>query len=219
VRFEILGEAREGTGRAANRQLRSEGRVPAVVYGAGREPENVSLDQNSLTHQMEREAFYTSILTLKVGNANNAVIVKDVQRHPARHDVIHLDFQRIVEDEEITLNVPIHFTGEATAKGVKEQGGVIEHSMTDIEVSCLPKDLPEFVEVDLSALELNEIFHLSDVKFPEGVTSVALAHGLDHAIAAIHPPRREEEDEAAVEGAEAAAPAAATPEQAESAGD
>lgn len=204
MRFEIQGESRSGTGRAANRELRSSGRVPAIVYGGGKDPQSVSLDQNSLVHQMEREAFYTSVLTLKVGGETHSVVVKDVQRHPARMDVIHLDFQRIVEDEELTINVPIHFLNEGAAKGVKEQGGAIEHAMTDIEISCLPKDLPEFVEVDLLNLGLNEILHLSDIRFPDGVTSVALAHGQDLPVASIHPPRREEVDEPAAEGEGAA---------------
>lgn len=199
MRFEIQCEARQGTGRAANRELRSSGRVPAIVYGGGRQPEALSLDQNSLFHQMEREAFYTSILTLKVGSETHAVVVKEVQRHPAREDVIHLDFQRIVEDEELTLNVPIHFLNEATARGVKEQGGAIEHTMTDVEITCLPKHLPEFVEVDLANVGLNEIVHLSDIAFPEGVTSVALSHGQDLPVASIQLPRQQEEDEPADE--------------------
>jgi large subunit ribosomal protein L25 len=209
VTFEIQGEARQGTGRAANRLLRDSGRVPAIVYGGGKDPQSVSLDQNSLFHQMEQESFYTSILALKVGADVHSVVVKDVQRHPARLYVVHLDFQRIVDDEELTLHVPLHFLNEATATGVKEQGGQIEHTMTDIEISCLPKDLPEFVEVDLAKLELNEIFHLSDVQLPAGVTSVALAHGQDLPVASIHPPRQQEVDEPTEQAEESAEPKAA----------
>lgn len=204
--FEIQAEARQGRGRTEGRKLRRLGRVPAVVYGGGQDPRSISLDHNSLTHQMAREAFYTSILTIKVGNETQAVVVKDVQRHPARTHVMHLDFQRVVEDEEITLHVPIHFIGEAAAKGVKEQGGVIEHILADVEISCLPRHLPEYLELDVSELELNSIYHLSDIKFPEGVSSVALAHGQDQAVVAINPPRREEEEEEAP--AEVAAPGA-----------
>jgi large subunit ribosomal protein L25 len=128
-----------------------------------------------------------------------------VQRHPVRPLILHLDFQRIVEDEEITLNVPIHFIGEAGAKGVKEQGGVIEHLLTDVEVLCLPRHLPEYLEIDVSAMDLNEILHLSDIKLPEGVSLVALSHNQDHPIVAINPPRREEE-EVPAEAAEVPAP-------------
>jgi large subunit ribosomal protein L25 len=155
---------------------------------------------------MEIEAFSTSILTIKIGKDQQSVVVKEVQRHPAKSSVMHLDFQRVVEDEEITISVPVHFTGEAQAKGVKEQGGVVEHIMTDVEISCLPRYLPEFLELDVSGMGLNEILHLSDIRFPEGVTSVALEHGQDHALVAINPPRREEAEEAAAaEGAEAGA--------------
>ena len=199
--FEIEGQARDATGRTANRELRKSGRVPAVIYGGGKDPSAISLDRNSLGRQMEQEAFYTSILTLMVGGDTHSVVVKDVQRHPARPELVHLDFQRIVEDEEITLQVPIHFIGEEIAKGVKDQGGQVEHTVTEIEITCLPRNLPEFIEVDVSGLELNEILHLSDVSFPDGVECVALAHGHDDAIVSIQPPRREEVDEEAVEEA------------------
>lgn len=204
MKFEIQAEARAGSGRSDSRKLRRLGRVPAIIYGGGKDPSSVTLDGNSLKHQMELEAFYTSILSVNLGSQKQPVVVKDVQRHPAKSSVMHLDFQRVVEDEEITLTVPIHFTGEANAVGVKEQGGVIEHAMTDVEISCLPANLPEFLELDLSALQLNEILHLSDIKYPEGVTSTQLAHDHDSPVVAIHAPRREEaEDEA---DAEATAP-------------
>ena len=198
--FEIQAESRDGAGRAQSRQLRRLGRVPAIIYGGGKDPSSITLDHNSLTHQMELEAFYTSILTLKLGKGSQAVVVKDVQRHPAKEDVMHLDFLRVVEDQEITLNVPIHFLGEEEAKGVKQDGGVIEHTITDVEISCLPRNLPEFIALDVSELGLNEILHLSDIKYPEGVTSVALAHEQDHPVVAIHPPRREEVEEVVAEG-------------------
>jgi large subunit ribosomal protein L25 len=201
VAFELQGETRQGAGRSASRKLRTLGRVPAIIYGGGQDPLSISLEHNVLLHQMEREAFSTSILTIKLGAETQSVVVKEVQRHPAKPHVVHLDFQRVVEDEEITLSVPVHFTGEAAAKGVKEQGGVVEHIMTDVEISCLPRFLPEFLVLDVTELGLNEILHLSDLKLPEGVSSVALEHGQDHALVAINPPRREEAEE------EAAAPA------------
>jgi large subunit ribosomal protein L25 len=218
VKFEIDAQAREGSGRADTRKLRRTGRVPAIVYGGGETPSAVTLDGNSLFHQMELEAFYTSILNLKFGSRTQPVVVKEVQRHPARTSVIHVDFQRVVADEEITLTVPIHFTGEAAAIGVKEQGGVIEHALTDVEISCLPAQLPEYLELDVSGLQLNEILHLSDIKYPEGVSSTQLAHGHDSPVVAIHPPRREEA-EAAVEAADEAVTVAAEPPKDEESAD
>jgi large subunit ribosomal protein L25 len=213
VRFELQAEGRDGFRRSGARKLRRLGRIPAIVYGGGRAPEAISLDHDAVVHQMDREAFYTSILSIVVGTESQPVVVKEVQRHPAKPYVLHLDFQRIVEDEEITLNVPIHFIGEDTAKGVKEQGGVVEHLMTDLEISCLPKDLPEYLEVDVTALELNEVLHLSEIRLPEGVTSVALDHGQNPPVVAINPPRREEEEEEAIaeEAAAAEVPAGEVP--------
>jgi len=222
VTTEIVAEARTEQGRAQSRKLRRLGRVPAIVYGGGKEPSQITLDGNKLNQQMEHESFYTSILNLKVGSGSEtqAVVVKEVQRHPARSVVIHLDFQRIVADQEITMTIPLHFVGEADAPGVKDQGGVVEHSMTELEITCLPANLPAFIEVSVAHLALNEIVHLSEIKYPEGVRSTQLAHGHDLAVAAVHPPRREEVEAvvAPVEGAEAAA-AAATPEGGEAAAD
>lgn len=205
--FELEFESRDLQGKANSRRLRQTGMVPAVLYGAGRDPRSIALSHNTLMHQMEQEAFYTSIISLKEGEKTQPVIVKDVQRHPVKRLVLHVDFQRILEDEEITLNVPIHFLGAEDAIGVKQQGGEIAQLMTEIEVSCLPKHLPEFIELDISNLELNQLLHLSDIAAPEGVTFVELTHDRDPAIVAINPPRREEEEVEAAEeeGLEAAA--------------
>lgn len=208
--FELEFESRAELGKAANRRMRREGKVPGVLYGAGRDPRSIVVSSNTLMHQMEREAFYTSIITLREGESTQPVIVKDVQRHPIKPQILHIDFQRILEDEEITLDVPIHFIGEAQAKGVKLQGGEIQHLMTEIEVSCLPKNLPEFIELDVTELELNDVLHLSDVPVPEGVEFVDLSHGRDPAVVAINPPRREEEEAPVVE-AEAAPEAGEVP--------
>jgi large subunit ribosomal protein L25 len=167
---------------------------------------------------MGREAFYTSILTLKIGPKAQQVVVKSVERHPVKPQIMHLDFQRVREDVEITLSVRIHFIGEANAKGVKDQGGVVDHLMTDVEVRCLPRYLPEYLELDVTNLELNQIYHLSDIKAPEGVTLVALAGGHDHPVVAINPPRAEEVDvpvEAATPAGEVPASAQAEPAKAE----
>jgi large subunit ribosomal protein L25 len=192
--FELAGEPRAQLGRTNSRRLRRAGKVPAIMYGGGEAPEAVALDHNSLKQQLSREAFYTSILTLKVGAKSQQVVVKAVERHPVKPVIMHLDFQRVREDVELTLTVRIHFLGEAIAKGVKDQGGVIDHLLTDVEVRCLPRHLPEYLELDVTNLELNQIYHLSDIKAPEGVTLVALAGGHDHPVIAINPPRAEEVD-------------------------
>jgi large subunit ribosomal protein L25 len=214
--FELAGEARARLGRTDARRLRREGKVPAVMYGGGENPLSVVLDHSALTRQMGREAFYTSILTLNLGAKAQQVIVKDVQRHPAKPQIMHMDFQRIREDEEITLHVPIHFLNEANSKGVKEQGGVVDHLMSDVEVVCLPRYLPEYLEVDVANLELNQIYHLSDIKLPEGVELVQLKHGHDEPVVAVNPPRQEEVD-VPVEGAET--PAGEVPASAQAAPD
>jgi large subunit ribosomal protein L25 len=204
VAFELAVEARPVLGRTDARRLRRAGKVPAVMYGGGEGPQSMVLDHNALTRQMNREAFYTSIVTLQIGGKTQQVIVKDVQRHPAKPQIMHMDFLRIREDQEITLNVPIHFLNEANSKGVKEQGGVVDHLVSDVEITCLPRYLPEYLEIDVTDLELNQIYHLSDIKLPEGVELVALKHGHDEPVVAVNPPRREEED-APVVAAEAAA--------------
>jgi large subunit ribosomal protein L25 len=202
--FELAGEARPLLGRTDARRLRRQGKVPAVMYGGGEAPQSVVLDHNAVSRQMSREAFYTSILTVKVGAKAQQVIVKDVQRHPAKPQIMHMDFQRIREDQEITLHVPIHFLNEANAKGVKDQGGVVDHLLSDVEVVCLPRYLPEYLEIDVTNLELNQIYHLSDIKLPEGVELVQLKHGHDEPVVAVNPPRQEEVD-VPVEAAEVAA--------------
>jgi large subunit ribosomal protein L25 len=192
--FELAGESRPQLGRTDSRRLRKAGKVPCIMYGGGEAPEALVLDHNALRNQMSREAFYTSILTLKIGPKSQQVVVKAVERHPAKPLIMHLDFQRVREDVEITISVRLHFTGEAESKGVKDQGGVVNHLMTDVEIRCLPRFLPEYLSLDVTAMELNQIYHLSDIKVPDGVTLVALAGGHDHPVVAINLPRAEEID-------------------------
>jgi len=186
--FDLIAEIREGQGKGASRRLRREGKVPAIIYGAGRPPRALAFDHNKVLQQLDQESFYSSILTIKIGEKSQAAILKDVQRHPAKRQILHMDMQRIVEDEKIRMNVPIHFVGEQQAPGVKQSGGTVSRLMTDVEVSCLPKDLPEYFEVDISHLELDDMLYLSDIKVPEGVELPELAHGEehDHAIVSIH---------------------------------
>ncbi len=173
--FDLIAEIREDQGKGASRRLRHEGKVPAIIYGAGRPPRALAFDHNKVLKQLENESFYSSVLSIKVGEKSQAAIVKDIQRHPARPLIMHMDFQRIVEDEVIRMNVPIHFLGEDVAVGVKQGGGSVSHLMTDVEVVCLPKHLPEYLEIDISELELDAMMYLSDLELPEGVEVPALA--------------------------------------------
>ena len=213
--FELVAEFRETQGKGASRRLRHEGKVPAILYGGHADARTLTLSHQKLLIMLDNERFYSTILSLKVGDQTQAAILKDVQRHPFKNAIMHMDFQRVQEDEKIRISIPLHFTGAAVSPGVKSQGGIVSHMRTQTEVSCLPKDLPEFIEVDISGLSLNESIHLSQLKVPPGVTLTDLVKD-DAAVVAIHSPRAEEPEPTAVaaageptaEGA-AAAPAAA----------
>jgi len=203
--FELVAEFREGQGKGASRRLRRDGKVPAILYGGHLEARALSLSHQKLAIMLENERFYSTIFSLRVGEETQAAILKDVQRHPFKNAIVHIDFQRVEENEKIRISIPLHFKGESVAPGVKSQGGIVSHMRNDVEVSCLPKDLPEFIEVDISGLSLNESIHLSQLKIPEGVQLLELAKE-DAAVVAIHSPRAEEpEPTAAVAGAPAAA--------------
>ena len=215
--FDLIAEIREDQGKGASRRLRRSGKVPAIIYGAGRPPRQLAFDHNRVLQQLENESFYSSILNIKVGEKSQAAIVKDIQRHPAKSIIMHMDFQRIVAGEKIKMNVPIHYLNAEESVGVKQEGGSVSQLVNDVEVSCLPKDLPEYFEVDIVELKLNEMLHLSDIKVPEGVEIPELAQGPehDHAIVSIQLIKvveevEEAEGEEAAEGetpAEGAAPA------------
>lgn len=177
--FDLVAEHREDQGKGASRRLRLQGKVPAIIYGAGRPPRPLAFDHNKVLRELENESFYSSVLNIKVGEKSQAAIVKDIQRHPAKRQILHMDFQRIVDDEEIRMNVPLHFVGEEKAPGTKA-GGTVSKLMTEVEVTCLPRFLPEYFELDISGLELDEMLHLSDIKAPEGVEIVELTHGEGH---------------------------------------
>ena len=213
IAFELSAEPRNDQGKGASRRLRHSGKVPAILYGAHAEPVRLSLEHHKLLPLVADEKFYSSIISVNVGAQKQPVIVKDVQMHPARNAVVHVDLQRVLENEKIRLHLPIHFKGEAAAPGIKTQGGVVSHHMADMEVVCLPKDLPEYIELDLSGMNLNDSLYLSDIKVPAGVTISALAHGANPPVVSIHAPRVAEPEPTAevaatpVEGAVAAAPA------------
>ncbi len=209
--FIIEAEVRTDTGKGASRRLRHTDKVPAVLYGAGKDPVALTLSHNEMFHHLENEAFYSHILTINVGKKKEKAILKDLQRHPAKPRLMHVDFQRVDMKEKIRMHVPLHFTNEEDAPGVKA-GGLINHSATELHIACLPKDLPEFIEVDLGELELDASLHVSDLTLPKGIESVDLGHGddssHDHIVAAIHLPRAEkaidEEDDAPAAEADSA---------------
>src|ERR1700678_1413625 len=211
ITFQVGADARHDQGKGASRRLRRAGKVPAVLYGGNGEPRNITLDHQQLLTMIDNEKFYSSIISVNVDAEGQPAIVGDVQMHPAKNAVVHVDLQRVLENEKLKIHLPIHFKGEAVAPGVKTQGGIVSHLIQDIEISCLPKDLPEFLELDLSAMNLNDTLHLSDVPLPGGVTVPELAHR-NPVVVSVHSPRvAEPEPEAvaaATEGA-AATPAAA----------
>ncbi len=171
ISFELGAEFRDDDqGKGASRRLRHLGKVPGILYGGHREPRGLTLDHQKLLALLDNERFYSTIVNVRVGDQTQAAILKDVQRHPARNAILHVDLQRVVETEKIRIRIPLHFHGEAISRGVKEQGGIVSHQKTEVDVSCLPNDLPEFVEVDVSGLSLNQSLHLSDLKAPQGVT-------------------------------------------------
>lgn len=172
-KFQISAEFRDDQGKGASRRLRRQGRVPAILYGGGRDSKALSLDHDSLVNQLENEGFYSSILNLKVGNEDQDAILKDIQRHPAKRLIMHVDFQRVVAGEKIRVSVPLHFVNEESAPGVKLGGGTVFHNLTELEISVLPKNLPEFIEIDVGSLELNESILVSDIVLPEGAEVVS----------------------------------------------
>ena len=187
----LNAELRNDQGKGASRRLRREGRVPAVIYGANKTPANLSLIHKDVIKQLENEAFYSQVVKLNVGDNEESVVLRDLQHHPYKFEILHMDFQRVDENTKISVHVPLHFVGEEVAPGVKQQGGNVSHILTDVEVEGLPKDLPEFIEVDLSTLAVGDILHLSDLKLPAGLELVALKQGAEYdaAVASIHAPK------------------------------
>jgi large subunit ribosomal protein L25 len=206
IKFELDAEVRHDIGKGASRRLRHTNKVPGVIYGANQKPVSLTLDHNQLVNALAHEAFYSHILTLSIAKKSEQVILKDMQRDPANPRIFHIDFQRVRADQKLHMHVPLHFVGDTEAPGLKD-GGVVYHVISDVEVSCFPGDLPEFIEVDTSQMNLNDTLHLSDIKLPKGVELVAFSHGAeghDSSVVSIHKPRAIEEDvvlETAEEGA------------------
>lgn len=186
--YTLTAEVRADQGKGASRRLRRTNKVPGIMYGAHKDPTAIVLDHNELVRNLANEAFYSHILTIKLPTGDQQAILKDLQRHPALPRITHVDLQRVSENEEIRIHIPLHFLNEAISVGVKGQGGVVSHNMIEVEVACLPKHLPEFLEVDIKDLEIGHAIHLSDLKLPEGVRLPALMQGKDHdlPVVAIH---------------------------------
>tara|TARA_Y100000766_G_scaffold58804_1_gene48286 strand:- start:352 stop:984 length:633 start_codon:yes stop_codon:yes gene_type:complete len=208
VDFSLNANARNDLGKGASRRLRRNADlVPAIVYGGDKAPQNIALEARELKKALENEAFYSHVIKLSIDGKKEDVLLKALQRHPAKPVIMHADFLRVVAGHEVTVHVPLHFINEDSCVGVKKSGGVISHTMTDVEVNCLPKDLPEFIEVDMAGVDLNQIVHLSDLKLPKGVSIPFLAQGPDHdlPVANVHAARVAAADDApAAEGEESA---------------
>jgi len=207
-KFNLIADIREDSGKGASRRLRRQGKVPAIIYGAGRPPRSLTLDHSKVLRELENQSFYSSVLKIKVGEKSQAAIVKDIQRHPSKPRVLHLDFQRIVEDQVIRMNVPINLVGADIAVGVKDGGGTVSQMRNDVEVVCLPKNLPEYLELDISDLELDGLMYMADIPLPEGVEIPELAQEVEQIqpIVSIHIIKEEvieeEVEEELIEGEE-----------------
>lgn len=204
--FLLNAEVRTDFGKAASRRMRREETgVPAVVYGAHEDPVHIVLPVNIIRKALESEAFYSSILTLNIAGKKTKAVIRDIQRHPFKPKVQHMDFLRVSAKEAINMTVPIHFVGEEKAPGVTE-GGVFSHNINELEVRCLPGDLPEFIEINVANMKLDDVIHLSEIKAPKGVEILAQAeatdHAHDHAVVSLHVPHIAEEPEEELEAAE-----------------
>ncbi len=204
--FDLNATAREDLGKGASRRLRRlASEVPAIIYGGTKAPQNISIPHKDILKATSNEAFFSHIITLHVDGKKEQVVIKDLQRHPAKPRIMHADFQRVSAKQTIVVKVPVHLINEDKCKGVKTGGGSILKTMSDIEVICLPKDLPEYLEIDMADLDVGEAVHISQINFPKGVTSLELSHGNDsdhdHAVVTVQPPRGglldDEEDEEA----------------------
>jgi large subunit ribosomal protein L25 len=209
IEVTALARATQGTG--ASRRLRRTGRVPGIIYGGDKPAQVVEFHHNTLFHQLKLEAFHASILSLDFGGSKERVLLRDVQMHPWKNEILHLDFQRVSANRKIHMKVPLHFVNADVSPGVKG-GGIINHVLSELDISCLPDDLPEFIEVDLSQLQLGHSIHLNDMQMPKGVDSVQRVRGDNAVVATVQVPRAIVEEitaAAAAATADAAAPAAA----------
>jgi large subunit ribosomal protein L25 len=219
-KIEINAEVRSDVGKGASRRLRRSGdQIPGIIYGAEDDPVNLTLSTNELTKAMQSEAFFSQILNVKFDGKSQQAVLRDMQRNPATEKVLHVDFMRVSANKPIQVSVPLHFVSEDKCKGVRLGGGSISHTMNEVEISCLPGDLPEFIEVFMAELDVGEIIHLSDLALPQGVSIVALSHDDDRAVASVIMPRGASEEEEEMEAAAEGEAAAAGGEEADDAGE
>ena len=214
MKIEINAVLRDAKGTGASRRLRHEGKVPGVLYGGKGDAKSIELNAKDLYMQFKHEAFHASILTLNLDGKKESVLLRDYQMHPVRNNIQHIDLQRIDENKKLSVKIPFHFLNEDVAPGVKLEGGVVSHIMVDVDISCLPKDLPTYIEVDLVNLSIGDSIHLSEIKAPEGVELTALSEENDPIITSVSKPKvvveetpvaaEGEEGEEGAEGAEAA---------------
>jgi len=210
MQIEVSAQKRTKQGTGASRRLRREGKTPGIVYGGKLPAVVIELDHNALYHQLREEAFHASVLTLNIEGAKEQVLLRAVNMHPFRVEVQHIDFQRVLADVKIQMKVPLHFINAEQSPGVKLSGGIVSHVMSDLEIRCLPADLPGFIEVDLKDMVLGHTVHVRDLQLPQGVESVL--HGSDNPpVAVVQIPRAQVADDAA----DAALAAEATPAAAE----
>ena len=205
--FIVNAETRTDVGKGASRRLRHAGKVPAIIYGSGKDPVSLTVGHDEFMHHLEHEAFYSHILTVNVDGKKQKAVLKDLQRHPSKPRMLHIDFLRVSDKDVIHMSIPVHFLNEEESAGVKE-GGLVSHLMTTIDIACKASDLPEYLQLDIIEVEVGGSLHLSDIELPKGVEIPALAHGADHdlPVVSIHMPRAvvEEEPSEAAEGVEAA---------------
>ncbi len=198
----LIATKRDDMGKGASRRLRHANKLPAVVYGGGKDAVSITLEQKDIQHELPNEEFYSQVLTLDIDGAKEDVLVRDIQHHPYKIDILHMDFIRIDADHVVHVFTQLHFVGEEESPGVKTEGGQVSHVINEVEVECLPGNIPSFIEVDISGMHLNDILHLSDLKMPEGVSVLALKQGEEHdtAVVSIHARKTEkaaDTDEAA----------------------
>lgn len=197
MKIEISADKRTLQGKGASRRLRGSGKVPAIIYGGEQEPQSIEMDHNDLFHKLKLEAFHASILSLSVAGKAEQVLLRDIQMHPFKQQVLHVDFQRIDKNKKIHMKVPLHFINAELSPGVKTSGGIVTHILTEVDISCLSKDLPEFITVDLAELTAGHTLHLSDLVLPKGVEILALVKGDNLPVTTIVIPRSALSDEAA----------------------
>jgi len=199
MEIEVIAAKRELQGTGASRRLRHAGKVPGIVYGGTATPVQIELEHNTLYHALRKESFHASVLTLNIDGAKESVLLRDTQWHPFKQQVLHIDFQRVDKTHKIHVKVPLHFLNEETAPGVKTGGGKVSHVATELDVTCLPGNLPEFIVVDMGAMEIGQSVHASDLSLPEGVELVAHIQHENPAVATITLPRGMKSDEVAPE--------------------